>query len=63
MPPWSLILIGFLLSVLGVALPFLMLIQIIPSTFFLNFFAFTVMMIGLILGIIGSALYVRRRRK
>ncbi len=63
MPPWSLILIGFLLSVLGVVLPFLMLIQIIPSTFFLNFFSFTAMMIGLILGITGSALYVRHHRK
>ena len=36
----ELIVIGFLLSVLGIALPFLMLIHIISSTFFLNFFSF-----------------------
>ncbi len=63
MQPWNLILIGFLLSVLGVLLPFLMVIQIVPSTFFLNFFSFIASVTGLILGIIGAALYVRSRRK
>lgn len=63
MPPWSLILIGFLLSVLGFALPFLMLLHFIPSTFFLDFFSFTSMMAGLFLGIIGAAYYVRQHRK
>jgi hypothetical protein len=63
MPPWSLIALGFLLSMMGVALPFLMLIHLIPSTFFLNFFSFTASMIGLILGIIGVAMYVQHHRK
>ncbi len=63
MRPWHLILIGFLLSVLGVALPFLMVIQVVPSTFFLNFFSFTASLGGLLLGIIGAALYVRQHRK
>ncbi len=63
MRPWNLILIGFLLSVLGVALPFLMVVQMVQSTFFLNFFSFVASMSGLILGIIGAALYVRERRK
>ncbi len=63
MRPWHLILIGFVLSVLGVALPFLMVVQIVPSTFFLNFFSFTSSLSGLILGITGAALYVRRRGK
>ncbi len=63
MSPWSLILIGFLLSILGIALPFLMLIQVIPSTFFLNFFAFICMVTGLSLGIIGAGTYFRQRRK
>ncbi len=61
--PFHLILIGFLLSLVGVALPFLMVIQSVPSTFFLNFLSFTASISGLILGIIGAALYVRRRRK
>jgi hypothetical protein len=63
MPPWSLILTGFLLSLLGIALPFLMLIHIIPSTFFLNFFSFGASMTGLTLGIIGAGMYYRGRRK
>ena len=63
MPPWSLILIGFLLSVLGVVLPMLMIIHVVSSTFFLNFFSFSASMTGLILGITGGAMYVRRRRK
>jgi len=63
MRPWNLILIGFFLSVLGIALPFLMLMHIFPSTFFLNFFAFTASMTGLILGIIGASIYVQKHRK
>jgi hypothetical protein len=63
MPPWSLILIGFLLSILGIALPFLMLIHIITSTFFLNFFSFGASMTGLTLGIIGAGMYYRGHRK
>ncbi len=55
MPPWSLILIGFGLSILGVTLPFLMMIQVIPSTYFLNFLSFTSMLVGLILGVAGAA--------
>jgi hypothetical protein len=63
MPPWSLILIGFLLSILGIALPLLMLTHLIPSTFFLNFFSFGVSMTGLTLGIIGAGMYYRGHRK
>ncbi len=63
MRPWRLILIGLLLSLMGVALPFLMLIHMIASTFFLNFFSFTASISGLILGIIGAAYYVQENRK
>ena len=63
MQPWAQILIGFLLSVLGTALPFLMTIRIIPSTFFLNFFSFGAMVAGLFLGIVGATSYIRRHRK
>lgn len=61
--PWGLILMGFLLSVLGVALPFLMVIQVIQSTFFLNFFSYSASLVGLSLGIVGAASYVREHRK
>ncbi len=63
MRPWHLIRIGFALSVLGVALPFLMVIQVLQSTFFLNFLSFTSSLVGLILGIIGATLFVRRSRR
>ena len=63
MQPWLLIFIGFVLSVLGVGLPFLMVIQLIPSTFFLNFFSAVAMIIGLALGVAGGSMYVRHHRK
>ena len=63
MQPVTMILAGFVLSVLGVALPLMMLIHLLPSTFFLNFFSFTASMSGLILGISGAAQYVRAHRK
>jgi hypothetical protein len=61
--PVRTILIGFALVLLGVILPFLMVIHVLESTFFLNFFSYTVSLVGLILGIIGAAMYVRLNRK
>lgn len=61
--PVQLILIGFVLSLLGVALPLLMVIHILQSTFFLNFFSYISSVIGLFLGIIGAATYIRVHRK
>jgi hypothetical protein len=62
MSPFGLIFVGFLLALMGVVLPFLMVIHIIPSTFFLNFFSYGVSLAGLFLGIIGASRYIRRRR-
>jgi hypothetical protein len=61
--PVKIILIGFFLMVLGVVLPFLMVVRVLESTFFLNFFSYTVSLVGLILGISGSAMYVRMKKK
>jgi hypothetical protein len=63
MRPLGLILLGFLLSLMGVVLPFLMVLHIVPSTFFLNFFSYAGSVTGLILGILGASLYVREKRK
>jgi hypothetical protein len=60
---WGLILIGFVLSLMGVIFPFLMVIHILPSTFFLNFFSYGVSITGLILGVIGASRYVQEHRK
>ncbi len=62
MHPWTLILIGFVLSLLGFVLPLLMVVHVLPSTFFLNFFSAAVMFIGLALGLIGASQYVRIHR-
>jgi hypothetical protein len=54
--------VGFLLIFLGgVVLPFLMVLHIIESTFFLVFLSFTSSTIGLFLGLIGAAEFVRKR--
>jgi hypothetical protein len=63
MRPATMILVGFGLSLLGVALPLMMLIHVLPSTFFLNFLSFMASMTGLILGISGAAQYVRAHKK
>ncbi len=61
MRPWILIVIGLLLSLLGFFLPLMMVIHVITSTFFLNFFAAISMFVGLFLGIIGASQYIRMR--
>lgn len=58
-----LILIGFLLVLAGAVLPLLMVLHVIPSTFFLNFFSYSASVSGLFLGIIGGALYARTARR
>jgi hypothetical protein len=63
MAPLGLIFVGFLLSLTGVILPFLMVIHLIPSTFFLNFFSYGVSLTGLFLGVIGASRYIRGSRK
>jgi hypothetical protein len=60
--PVYIILIGFVLVLLGAFLPFLMVMRIMKSTFFLNFFSYGVSVVGLFMGIIGSALLVQYRK-
>ncbi len=63
MRAWQIILIGFLLCLSGVILPFLMVLKILESTFLLNFLSYTASILGLFLGIIGAAYYVRENRQ
>jgi len=58
-----LILIGFVMVLLGAILPFLMVMRIITSTFFLNFLSYGMSVAGLFLGLIGSAFFVRYHKK
>ena len=60
---YRILVIGFLMVLAGVILPFLMVLKILESTFFLNFFSYAISTLGLFLGIIGTALYVRENRR
>ena len=55
--------LGLLLMILGVVIPFLILIHVVESTFFLNFFSWGASVGGLFLGIIGVATWVRKRKE
>lgn len=57
------ILLGFFLMILGVVLPFLMVIHILESTYFLNFFSYTSSLIGVIVGFVGVTTWFRGRPK
>jgi len=60
--PWKTIFLGFMLSLLGVILPLLMVLQAIASTFFLNFLAVAFSVSGIIIGFIGMTIIVKTRR-
>ena len=58
------IIVGFVLLLAGAVLPLLMVVKIIPSTYFLNFLAFACSLAGMVLGFLGlfSAVKIRRDR-
>ena len=58
-----LIVIGFFLVLLGAVLPFLIVIRVVESTFFLNFLAFIASTVGIFLGVIGTAMHVGEERR
>jgi hypothetical protein len=60
--PRTLLSLGIMLMLFGVILPFLMVIHILESTFFLNFFAWGVSVAGLAFGTIGFAMYSKGRK-
>ena len=60
-PRWM-IAIGFVLLLIGVILPFLMVIQVLVSTFFLNFFAYGASFLGVIVGVTGALMYLMQNR-
>ena len=60
--PRLLLVLGLFLMILGIVLPFLIVIKVLPSTFFLNFFSWGASVAGLAFGMIGFAMYSRNRR-
>lgn len=61
--PRLLLSLGLILMLLGIALPFLMLIHVLESTFFLNFFSWGASVGGLSFGTIGFAMLSKRRKE
>jgi hypothetical protein len=60
--PRFLLILGVLMMLMGIILPFLMVIQVLESTFLLNFFSWGLSVVGLALGTIGFAMYSRGRK-
>jgi len=60
--PVGLMVIGFILLMFGVSVPFLMIIQVLEPGFLLIFLSYLASVGGLILGVIASALYIRERQ-
>lgn len=59
----KLIWIGFILLLIGVILPFLMILEIVKATFLLNFLAYGASVSGLFLGTLGAFSYAQANRK
>lgn len=58
---YPLIAAAIVMLLLGVILPFLMVIAVLPSTFLLNFFSFAVSVAGLFTGIVSLASLISDR--
>lgn len=54
--------LGLFLMLLGIFLPFMMVIRLVKSTFFLNFFSWGSSVVGLALGMIGVAMMASYRK-
>ena len=62
--PTKYIIIATILLVAGAAVPFLILIKLLPSTFLLNFLAYGSSIIGIMLGFYGiSGMMIDRRNR
>ncbi|MGC8855981.1 MAG: hypothetical protein ACP5QU_04200 [Anaerolineae bacterium] len=60
--PERLLILATVLLLFGVVMPFLMVLHVVESTFFLNFLSFTASILGSLLGFVGIALYQIRHR-
>lgn len=60
--PKRLLLIATVLLLLGVILPFLMVMQVLKSTLFLNFFSYLLSLLGVVIGILATVYYYRINR-
>ncbi|MEL7643414.1 MAG: hypothetical protein AAGU25_04830 [bacterium] len=49
--------IGLVLMILGIVLPFLMVLDVIESTFFLNFFSYIISLVGMLVASVGAIMW------
>jgi hypothetical protein len=61
--PRFLLTFGVTLMLLGIVLPFLMVIHLLESTFFLNFLAWGASVTGLAISTIGFAMHAKVKRQ
>jgi len=61
--PKRLLVIATLLMIFGVVMPFLMVLKLVESTFFLNFLSYGSQVLGLLLGIASVAAYGVKQKK
>jgi hypothetical protein len=60
--PRFLLTLGLIFMLMGIALPYLMIIHVLTSTFFLNFLTWGISVTGLALGTVGFGMSVRLRK-
>ena len=63
MKPIHMLILSGLMQFTGCAIPFMILIHVLKSTFFLNFLAYGISIMGVFIGVIGLANYARFQRK
>ena len=61
--PKRLLVIAALLMIFGVVMPFLMVLKLVESTFFLNFLSYGSSILGFFLGIAAVAAYGVKQKK
>jgi hypothetical protein len=49
--------IGLVLMILGIVLPFLMVLDVLESTFFLNFFSYIISLVGMLVASVGAIMW------
>jgi hypothetical protein len=61
--PGRLIAVAIFLLLFGFVMPFLMALEVVESTFFLNFLSFGASVLGLFLGVVGIIAYRGKQNK
>ena len=49
--------IGLVLMIIGILLPFLMVLDVIESTFFMNFFSYILSLVGMLVASVGAIMW------